>query len=238
VWHSSQLHTLYGPTPPSPLSDLVWSSPTSNEDTTACLSSDICEPLHMVALWARRKKAKTGNIFILTRDVARPSCEFIHCPCAVCLPFRKDAKTWQPGVCCSVAGCKCPRCRRHYDSTGRWDSTLAASAQLYIDMVGFTVSVSCAQGTLSTTMPVALNFDILPPRDISCLGLKPASAPYVSHTVDRNLAAMVTEGCRLTQQPWLQLPVPPTQYTELDRQHLTLILRSSVRFRQKLKKKK
>ena len=47
-----------------------------------------------------------------------------------------------------------------------------------------------------------------------------SSTTYVSHTVDRNLAAMVTEGCQLAQQPWLQLPVPPTQYTELDRQHL------------------
>ena len=35
-----------------------------------------------------------------------------------------------------------------------------------------------------------------------------------------NLAAMVTEGCRLAQQPWLQLPVPPTQYTELQRQQV------------------
>ena len=32
------------------------------------------------------------------------------------------------------------------------------------------------------------------------------------------LRANVTEGCRLAQQPWLQLPVPPTQYTELERQ--------------------
>ena len=35
-----------------------------------------------------------------------------------------------------------------------------------------------------------------------------------------NLAAMVTEGCWLAQQPWVQLPVPPTQYTELERQQL------------------
>jgi len=68
--------------------------------------------------------------------------------------------------------------------------------------------------------PVPLNFDILPPGGIGCFGPKLASPPYVSHTVDRNLAAMVTEGCRLAQQPWLQLSVPPTQYTELDRQHL------------------
>ena len=68
--------------------------------------------------------------------------------------------------------------------------------------------------------PVPLNFDILPPGDISCLGLKPSSTPYVSHTVDWNLAAMVTEGCWLAQQPGLQLPVPPTQYTELERQQV------------------
>jgi len=70
--------------------------------------------------------------------------------------------------------------------------------------------------------PVPLKFDILPPGDFSCLGLKPSSTPYVSHTVDLNVAAMVTEGCRLAQQPWLQLPgpVPPTQYTELERQQL------------------
>jgi len=160
VWHSpspsSQPHTPYGPTPPSPLSDLVWSSPISNEDTTPCLASEstgsIREPLHMVALRARRKKAKAGNIFSLTRDVARPSCEFIHCPCAVCLTFRKDGKTWQPGVCRSVAGCKCPRCRRHYDSTGHWDSKRVTSAQLYIDMLGFNVSVSGTQGPFIPTM--------------------------------------------------------------------------------------
>jgi len=64
--------------------------------------------------------------------------------------------------------------------------------------------------------PVPLNFDILPLGDISCLGLKLSSTPYV----DWNLAAMVTEGCRLAQQPWLQLPVHPTQYTELERQQL------------------
>jgi len=319
------------------------------------------------------------------------------------LTFRKDAKTWQPGVCRSVAGCKCPRCRRHYDSTGHWDSRRATRAQSYIDMLGFNMSVSCAQGPLITTMhptnqrnqpvtmgpvtqpsrhrhreqyhdrriqqslkrpplvsalqpvlvssaklhtpvaqhtalmrrppqhpnihtpvlattmatlvcaslaqgpswdkarllvdsssehpplistrmaqqlglegqgvsaatqangdilplsdvgslelcinglpitekflsaplshydiilgeswlrhhrgimdyahdqlwqllpsgPVPLNFDILPPGDISCLGLKPSSTPYVSHTVDWNLAAMVMEGCRLAQQPGL-----------------------------------
>ena len=68
--------------------------------------------------------------------------------------------------------------------------------------------------------PVPSNFDILPPGDISCLGLKPSTKPYVSHTVDLNLAAMVTEGCRLAQQPGLQLPVPPTQYTELERQQV------------------
>ena len=88
----------------------------------------------------------------LTRDVARPSCEFIHCPCEVCLTFRKDAKTWQPGVCCTVAGCKCKQCRRHYDSTGHWDPTRVASAQLYLDMVGFNVSVSCEQGPLDATI--------------------------------------------------------------------------------------
>ena len=104
VWHSpglsSQPYTPYGPTPPSPLSDLVWSSPISNEDSTACLSTEstcsIREPPHMVALRARRKKANTGNILSLTRDMSRPSCEFIHCTCAVCLTFRKDTKTWQP----------------------------------------------------------------------------------------------------------------------------------------------
>jgi len=66
--------------------------------------------------------------------------------------------------------------------------------------------------------PVPLNLDILPPGEIGCPCLGPSPPPYVSHTVDRNLAAMVTEGCRPAQQPWLQLPVPPTQYTELERQ--------------------
>ena len=149
--------TPYGPTPPSPLSDLVWSSPaSSNEDTTSCLSpkstGSICEPQHMVALLIRRKKANAGNILSLTRDVARPSCEFIHCPCEVCLTFHKDAKTWQPGVYRTVTGCKCPRCRRHYDSTGHWDPTRVTSAQLYLDMVGFNVSVSCEQGPLDATI--------------------------------------------------------------------------------------
>ena len=68
--------------------------------------------------------------------------------------------------------------------------------------------------------PVPLNLDILPPGEIGCPCLGPSPPPYVSHTVDRNLAAMVTEGCRPAQQPWLQLPVPPTQYTELERQQL------------------
>jgi len=156
VWNSpalsSQPCTPYGPTPPSPLSDLVWSPPISNEDTTACLSTEstgsIREPPHMFALRARRKKTKAGNILSLTRDVSRPSCDFIHRPCAVCLRFRKDTKTWQPGVCRSVARCKCPRCRRHYDATGHWDTTRAASAQLYLDMVGFDVSVASTQDPL------------------------------------------------------------------------------------------
>ena len=72
VWRSpvvsSQPSHPYGPTPPSPLSDLVRSSPISNEDTTTCLSPEstgpIREPPHMVALRARRKKAKAGNILI------------------------------------------------------------------------------------------------------------------------------------------------------------------------------
>ena len=68
--------------------------------------------------------------------------------------------------------------------------------------------------------PVPLNFDISPPEDISGLGLKLLSTTSVSHPVEQNLAAMVTEGCRLAQQPWLQLPVPPTQYTELQRQQV------------------
>ena len=161
VWRSpvasSQPYTPYGHTPPSPLYDLVRGPPISNEDTTSCLSTEstgsIREPPHMVALRARRKKARAGNVLSLTRDVSRPSCDFIHCPCAVCSTFRKDTNTWQPGVCRSVAGCKCPRCRRHYDATGHWDTTRAASAQLYLDMVGFDVSVACAQGPLITTTP-------------------------------------------------------------------------------------
>jgi len=68
--------------------------------------------------------------------------------------------------------------------------------------------------------PVSLNFDILPPGDISCPGLKLSSSPYASRTVDQNLAAMVTEGCRLAQQPWSQLLVPPTQYSEMERHQL------------------
>jgi len=88
--------------------------------------------------------------------------------------------------------------------------------------------------------PVPLNFDILPPGDISCPHLKPSPTPYVREIllfigkpmgrsiiisnvtlmIDHNLAAMVTEGCQLAQQPWLQLPVPPTQYTKLERQQL------------------
>ena len=33
------------------------------------------------------------------------------------------------------------------------------------------------------------------------------------------MAAMMVEGCHLAQQPGLQLPVTPTQYTELQRHH-------------------
>jgi len=37
------------------------------------------------------------------------------------------------------------------------------------------------------------------------------------HHLERNLAAMVVEGCHLAHQPGLQLPIAPTQYTELQR---------------------
>jgi len=66
--------------------------------------------------------------------------------------------------------------------------------------------------------PVTLHFDTLPPGESCCPHLPLSPPPYVSNKVDCNLAAMVTEGCQLAQQPWLQLPVPPTQYTELERQ--------------------
>ena len=85
--------------------------------------------------------------------MSRPSCDFIHCPCAVCSPFRKDANTWQPGVGRAVARCTCPRCRRNYDATGHWDTTRAASAQLYLDMVGFDVSVASTQDPLLVKQP-------------------------------------------------------------------------------------
>ena len=65
--------------------------------------------------------------------------------------------------------------------------------------------------------PVPLNFDILPPGETRTplfQHLGDESEPY---HLERNLAAMVAEGCHLAQQPGLQLPIAPTQYTELQR---------------------
>ena len=61
--------------------------------------------------------------------------------------------------------------------------------------------------------PVNLCVGTIPPGESRCPRLQPSPPLYVSNTADRNLSAMVIKGCRLAQQPWLQLPVPPTQYT-------------------------
>ena len=93
----------------------------------------------MIALRMRRKKAKAGTLLSITRDLNRPPCDFIHCSCAQCQTFRKDSDTWQPGSCRTVVGCKCPRSRQYYDSTGK----RAAHAKLHCDMASCNVSKVC-----------------------------------------------------------------------------------------------
>jgi len=66
--------------------------------------------------------------------------------------------------------------------------------------------------------PVPLNFDILPPGETRTHLVRPPGDESVAYHLERNLAAMVVEGCYLAQQPGLQLPIAPTQYTELQRQ--------------------
>jgi len=97
----------------------------------------------MIALRMRRKKAKAGTLLSITRDLSRPPCDFIHYSCVQCQIFRQDSETWQPGSCRAEVGCKCPRCRLYYDSTGHWDPKRAANAKLHCDMAGFNVSKVC-----------------------------------------------------------------------------------------------
>ena len=66
--------------------------------------------------------------------------------------------------------------------------------------------------------PVPLNFDILPPGETRTHLLRPPGDVSEAYHLERNLAAMVVEGCHLAQQPGLQLPIAPTQYTDLQRQ--------------------
>jgi hypothetical protein len=65
--------------------------------------------------------------------------------------------------------------------------------------------------------PVPLNFDILPPGETRTHLFQHPGDESEPYHLERNLAAMVVEGCHLAQQPGLQLPIPPTQYTELQR---------------------
>jgi len=66
--------------------------------------------------------------------------------------------------------------------------------------------------------PVPLNFDILPPGEKRTHLVRPPGYESVPYHLKRNLAAMVVEGCQFAQQQGLQLPIAPTQYTELQRQ--------------------
>jgi len=98
----------------------------------------------MIALRMRRKKAKTGTLLNITRDLGRPPCDFIHCSCAQCqMIFCQDSEPWQPGSYLAVVGCKCPWCQLYYDSTGHWDPKRVANAKLHCDMAGFNVSKVC-----------------------------------------------------------------------------------------------
>ena len=63
--------------------------------------------------------------------------------------------------------------------------------------------------------PVPLNFDILPPGETRTHLLRSPGDESVTYHLERNLAAMVVEDYHLVQQPGLQLPIAPTQYTEL-----------------------
>jgi len=121
-------------------------SPESSNGHTCFVShntSKFCEPPHMIALRMRRKMAKAGTLLSITRDLSCPPCDFIHYSFAQCQIFRQDSETWQPGSGWAVVGCKCPRCRLYYDSTGQWDPKRAANAKLHCDMAVFNVSKVC-----------------------------------------------------------------------------------------------
>ena len=64
-----------------------------------------------------------------------------------------------------------------------------------------------------------LNFDILPPGETRVPLLRPPGDESAACHLERNLAGMVVEGRHLAQQPGLQLPIAPSQCTELQRQH-------------------
>jgi len=66
--------------------------------------------------------------------------------------------------------------------------------------------------------PVPLKFDILPPGETRTHLVRSPGDESVAYHLERNLAAMVVEGCHCAQQPGLQLPIALTQYTELQRQ--------------------
>ena len=66
--------------------------------------------------------------------------------------------------------------------------------------------------------PVPLHFDISPPVETRTHLVRPLGHESVSYHLERNLAAMVVEGCHLAHQPGLHLPIAPTQYTEQQRQ--------------------
>jgi len=67
---------------------------------------------------------------------------------------------------------------------------------------------------------VLLNFDILPPGETRTHLFQHPGDESEPYHLERNLAVMVVEGCHLAQQPGLQLPIDPTQYTELQRHQI------------------
>ena len=66
--------------------------------------------------------------------------------------------------------------------------------------------------------PVPPNFDILSPGETRTQLVRPPGDESVSYHLERNLAAMKVDSCHQAQRPGLQLPIAPTQYTELQRQ--------------------
>ena len=80
----------------------------------------VSEAPHLMALWDCHQVVQAGNLDTLPRDNSHQHCEFIHCACRVCQPFRTSKGDWQNSQCTKLKGCKCVQCRDCFDSSGHW----------------------------------------------------------------------------------------------------------------------